>query len=49
MLTSPEIKERMAAQGPDVVGDTPQQFGAFIRDERFRWAKTVMDAGIKVE
>jgi tripartite-type tricarboxylate transporter receptor subunit TctC len=49
VLTSPEIKERMAAQGADVVGDTPGQFGTFIRDERVRWAKIVKDAGIKVE
>jgi len=47
VLNSPEIKERMAAQGADVVGDTPEQFGAFIRDEKVRWAKIVKDAGIK--
>jgi len=49
VLNSPEIKERMAAQGADVVGDTPEQFGAFIRDEKVRWAKIVKDAGIKGE
>jgi tripartite-type tricarboxylate transporter receptor subunit TctC len=49
VLKSPEIKERMAAQGADVVGDSPEQFGAFMRDERVRWAKIVKDAAIKVE
>jgi len=49
VLQTPEIKERMAAQGADVVGDSPEQFGAFIRDEKVRWAKIVKDANIKVE
>jgi tripartite-type tricarboxylate transporter receptor subunit TctC len=49
VLNSPELKERMAAQGADVVGDSPEQFGAFLRDEKVRWAKIVKDAGVKVE
>ena len=49
VLNSPELKERMAAQGADVVGDSSEQFGAFLRDEKVRWAKIVKDAGVKVE
>jgi tripartite-type tricarboxylate transporter receptor subunit TctC len=49
VLQSAEIKERMAAQGADVVGDSPGQFGTFLRTESVRWAKIVKDAHIKVE
>jgi tripartite-type tricarboxylate transporter receptor subunit TctC len=49
VLNSPELKERMAAQGADVVGDSPEQFGTFLRDEKVRWAKIVKDSGVKVE
>src|SRR5262249_50970827 len=49
VLQSHEIKERMAAQGADIVGDSPEQFATFIREEKVRWAKIVKDANIKVD
>jgi tripartite-type tricarboxylate transporter receptor subunit TctC len=49
VLRTPEIKERMAGQGADVVGDSPEQLSTFLRDETVRWAKIVKDANVKVE
>jgi tripartite-type tricarboxylate transporter receptor subunit TctC len=31
------------------IGDTPEQFRAFVQSEMRRWAKIVKDAGIKLE
>ena len=49
VLRTPEIKERMAGQGADVVGDSPEQLTTFLREETVRWTKIVKDANVKVE
>jgi tripartite-type tricarboxylate transporter receptor subunit TctC len=48
-LALPEMKENLAKQGAEVRTNTPEQFSAFIRDEKSRWAKVVKDANVKVE
>lgn len=45
-LAQPDVKARFAAVGFDVVGSTPEQFGAFIDRELVKWRKVVQDAGI---
>jgi tripartite-type tricarboxylate transporter receptor subunit TctC len=47
-LNAPEVKEKLSGQGAILVGDTPAQFTAFVRDEVAKWAKVVATAGIKV-
>ena len=49
ILATPEMKEKLAAQGAEVRVMTPAEFGAFIARERDRWAKVVKAAGIKAE
>jgi tripartite-type tricarboxylate transporter receptor subunit TctC len=49
-LASPEVRERLAQQGAEpVTGQTPEQFGAFIRREIARWAEVVRVSGAKVD
>ena len=48
-LTLPEVKERLASMGAEGVGNTPEQFTAFVRNEIRKWAKVVKEAGLKVE
>ncbi|HVL57990.1 MAG TPA: tripartite tricarboxylate transporter substrate binding protein [Burkholderiaceae bacterium] len=48
-LAAPAVKERFAALGVEAVGDTPQQFAAFIEQDLARWKKVVQAAGVKVE
>jgi tripartite-type tricarboxylate transporter receptor subunit TctC len=47
ILQTPEMKEKLAAQGAEVRLMSPDDFAAFIRREKDRWAKVVKDAGIK--
>lgn len=44
-LQSPEMRERLADVGLAPVGNTPEQFDAFIRDEIAKWAKVVKASG----
>jgi tripartite-type tricarboxylate transporter receptor subunit TctC len=49
MLHSTEIKDRFAADGGDAAGNTPEEFGRFIRSETEKWARVAKTAGIKPE
>ena len=46
---APEIKEAMVKQGLEVQTNTPEEFAAFIRNERAQNAKLIKFAGIKTE
>jgi tripartite-type tricarboxylate transporter receptor subunit TctC len=48
-LKSPAIRERLAAEGAEVVAGTPEQFGAFYRAEIEKWGKVIKAAGIRLE
>ena len=47
ILHMPEIKTFLFNQGLDVAPGTPEQFGAYIKSERAKWAKVVKAAGAK--
>jgi len=49
VLQSPFVKERYATLGIEPVGNTPEVFGAQVRDDLARWEKVVKAAGVKVE
>jgi tripartite-type tricarboxylate transporter receptor subunit TctC len=48
-LNTPEVRDRLLAQGANPVGNTPEEFAAFIRAESARWGKVVRDAGIRAD
>ena len=49
VVALPDVKERFAKLGFDVVANTPDQFTAQIKTEIEKWAKVIRDAKIKVE
>ena len=49
ILRTPEITERRANDGSQVMAGTPEEFGVFIRAETEKWAKVAKAAGIKPE
>lgn len=49
IVQSPEIRERLAAQGAEPVGDSPEQFGKYLEAEVAKWAKVVKASGAKLE
>lgn len=46
-MADPAVKEKLAAQGATLVGDTPEHFRSFIADETAKWAKVIKDAGVE--
>jgi tripartite-type tricarboxylate transporter receptor subunit TctC len=48
-IASPDIRDRMSAEGAEFVGDTPEQFTAFIKSEIVKWGKAVKASGAKPE
>ena len=48
-LAQPEMKERLAALGYEVVASTPEEFAIRIKTEIDTWAKVIRAANIKAE
>ena len=45
----PDIQRRLADIGADTVGNTPDQFIAFIKTELDKWQKVVKASGAKID
>lgn len=48
-LQSPDLRERLTGLGADPVGNTPEQYTAFVQNEIAKWDKVIKAAGIKGE
>ena len=49
IIKLPEVTARIASEGADFVGDTPEQFTAFFRAEVVKWGKAVKASGARPE
>jgi len=47
VVRSPELAERLKAEGSDPVGNSPEQYSTFLREEIAKWRKVIQFAGIK--
>src|SRR5690348_3685447 len=48
-LKAPDVQDRMKSLGADPVGNTPEEYTAFMQNEINKWAKVIKAAGIKGE
>src|SRR6185503_2273334 len=46
-LKAPDLQKRITELGPDVVGNTPEEFGAAMRAESAQWAEVIKAANIR--
>ncbi len=49
ILRLPEVRERLQAMGIEIVGNTPAEFAAFMRDETAKWGRIVKDSGARID
>jgi tripartite-type tricarboxylate transporter receptor subunit TctC len=49
ILQSPEVRERLAAEGAEVQTTTPEELAAFVRAEIRKWGAVVKASGAKVD
>jgi tripartite-type tricarboxylate transporter receptor subunit TctC len=48
-LENPQVKEHFGRLGVEIVGDTPDQFAAFLREDLARWKRVVKEANVQVQ
>ena len=48
-LQSAEVKEKLALQGAEPLGSTSEEYGAYVKKERARWAAVVKATGVTLE
>jgi tripartite-type tricarboxylate transporter receptor subunit TctC len=48
-LKLPNVRDTLLSQSTEPVGNTPQEFAAFMRSEHAKWAKVIKAAKVKVE
>jgi tripartite-type tricarboxylate transporter receptor subunit TctC len=46
-MRDPAVKDKLASQGAELIGDTPEHFRGFIDDEIKKWEKVIKDAGVE--
>jgi tripartite-type tricarboxylate transporter receptor subunit TctC len=49
VLRMPEVVQRLSGQGAEPVGNTPEEFAAFVRGEIDKWANLVKAANMKTD
>jgi len=49
ILKIPALREKFIQQGADPIGNTPDEFGQYIKDETAKWAKIVKASGAQAD
>jgi tripartite-type tricarboxylate transporter receptor subunit TctC len=49
ILKEPDVVQKLNAQGFELVGGTPEEFGKLIADDTARWAPVIRKLGLKVD
>jgi tripartite-type tricarboxylate transporter receptor subunit TctC len=46
-MRSPDVKEKLLSQGATLIGNSPEEFAAYLKSEIDKWGGVVKAAGIK--
>jgi len=49
LLNQPDVKQRLAQQGIDGVGNSPEAALAYVKSETVKWAKVIKAANVRVD
>ena len=45
----PDVQKQLAGQGATTIGNTPEQFAAYIKLESAKWAKVLAASGVRAD
>ncbi len=48
-LQSPEVRQKLALQGVEPLGSSPEEYAVYIKEEIARWDRVVKQAGLSLE
>ena len=48
-VRQPDVQKQLASQGATTIGNTPEQFAAYIKSESAKWAKVLAASGVKAD
>jgi tripartite-type tricarboxylate transporter receptor subunit TctC len=48
-LNAPDVRERLLSQSSEPVGNSPKEFGAFMKSESEKWAAVIKRGGIRMD
>ena len=49
IVNEPDVKKHLLAEGAEPVGNSPEEFGEFIKSEIAKWGKVIRAAGLRAE
>ncbi len=49
IMNKPEIREKLRAQNIEATSSTPEELGAYLRNDIARWTTVANAAGLKME
>ena len=49
VLSHEETRQKLIAQGTEILGSTPEEYAAYLKSELARWSKVVAETGAKAE
>ncbi len=49
VLAHEETRQKLIAQGTEILGSTPEEYAAYLKSELARWSKVVAETGAKAE
>jgi tripartite-type tricarboxylate transporter receptor subunit TctC len=48
-LADPDVRARLAEQGTEPLGSTPEEYGRILREETARWGRVIAESGVKLD
>ncbi|MBA3505514.1 MAG: tripartite tricarboxylate transporter substrate binding protein, partial [Betaproteobacteria bacterium] len=49
ILNTPDVRDKLAALGAEVVGNSPEEFATMVKAEVAKWADVVKKSGARVD
>ncbi|MCR0980798.1 Bug family tripartite tricarboxylate transporter substrate binding protein [Roseomonas populi] len=48
-LADPEVRAKLAEQGTEPLGSTPEDYGRILREETARWGRVIAESGVRLD